>query len=76
MKWRIWFKGLVSALIGGASTAVTTMIVSPAEFNLDGGLEKVGMVAAVSAIVSAANYLKKSPMPDTVLAENEEDSKG
>ena len=62
-EWQIWVKGIVSAAIGGGSTAVTTMIVAPQDFNLGDGLSKVGAVAAVSAIVAVANYLKQSPLP-------------
>lgn len=63
MNWKTWFKGLVSAAIGGASTAVSTAIVAPESFNLNEGLDRLGMVSAVSAIVSAAAYLKQSPLP-------------
>jgi hypothetical protein len=61
--WQVWLKGLVSAAIGGAATAISTMIVAPEEFNLDQGIGKVAAVAVVSAIVAAANYLKQSPIP-------------
>lgn len=63
MNWNLWIKGLVSAAIGGAATAVSTMVVAPETFNLEEGLQKLGMVAIVSAIVSVANYLKGSPLP-------------
>lgn len=63
MDWKKWLKGLVSAIIGGAANSVTVMIVEPTSFNLDEGLGKVGAVAMVSAIVAAALYLKKSPLP-------------
>lgn len=59
-----WIKGLVSAIIGGAANSVTVMIVDPESFNFDTGLQKLGAVAAISAIVSAAAYLKKSPVPE------------
>lgn len=61
--WQTWLKGLFSAIIGGAANSVTVMIVSPMEFNLTEGIGKVGAVAVVSAIVSAALYLKQSPLP-------------
>lgn len=63
MKIKTWFQGLMSAVIGGAANAITVMIVDPQAFNLDQGLKKVGTVALVSAIVAAAMYLKKSPIP-------------
>lgn len=58
-----WFKGLISAIIGGAANAVTVMVVDPLAFNLSDGIGKVGSVALVSAIVAAAMYLKQSPLP-------------
>lgn len=61
--WRVWLKGLASAVIGGASTAVTLVIVDPMTFNLETGLSKLGTVVVVNAIVSAALYLKASPLP-------------
>ena len=59
----LWLKGLLSAIIGGAANSVTVMIVDPATFNIEEGLSKVGSVALISAIVAAAMYLKKSPVP-------------
>jgi len=62
-----WFKGLVAAGIGAASNSVTVMIVSPSTFNLHAGLGKLVEVAAVSALVAIAAYLKQAPLPgDTV----------
>jgi hypothetical protein len=63
MNWKKWGKGLASAVIGGAANAVTVMIVEPASFNLNEGAAKLGTVVLVSAIVSAAMYLKQSPIP-------------
>ena len=59
-----WLKGLVSAAIGGAANSITVMIVDPVAFNLTDGFGKVASVAAVSAIVAMAMYLKKSPLPE------------
>ncbi|HBH13811.1 MAG TPA: hypothetical protein DDX29_11990 [Clostridiales bacterium] len=58
-----WLKGLVSAAIGAAANSVTVIIVAPETFNLQEGLPKLASVAAISAMVVAANYLKKSPLP-------------
>ena len=63
MDLKVWLKGLISAVIGGAANAVTVMVVDPQNFNLSEGLGKLGTVAAVSAIVAAAMYLKSSPIP-------------
>lgn len=62
--WKLWLKGLISAVIGGAANAVTVMIVDPVAFNLQAGAAKLGWVALVSAIVAAALYLKQSPLPN------------
>jgi hypothetical protein len=63
MNWRHWLKGLASAVIGAAANSVTVNIVAPETFNINEGLPKLGTVAAVSALVAAANYLKQSPLP-------------
>lgn len=62
MNWQTWLKGLISAVIGGAANSVTVIIVAPETFNLQEGIHKLGVVAAVGAIWSAANYLKQSPL--------------
>jgi hypothetical protein len=46
---RIWLHGLVAAAIGGAAAALTT------DFNWK--------AVAVSAAVTAAGYLRQSPVP-------------
>jgi hypothetical protein len=63
MEWQIWLKGLVAAIIGGAANAVTVMIVDPAAFNFSDGGRKLLTFAGVSALISAALYLKQSPLP-------------
>jgi hypothetical protein len=63
MDWKAWFKGLVSAAIGGAANAVTVMVIDPIQFNFQDGLGKLGAIAGISALVSIAMYLKKSPLP-------------
>ena len=64
MKWQKWLEGLISAIVGGAASSITVILVDPTSFNLNEGIGKLGTVALVSAIVAAALYLKKSPMPD------------
>ena len=61
--WRTWLRGLAAAVIGGAANAVTLMVVDPTQFNFDSGLPALWKVAAVSAILNAAFYLKQSPIP-------------
>ena len=63
MNWKTWLKGLVSAIIGGAANSITVMAIDPKQFNLTDGLTKLGTVAAISSVVSAAMYLKSSPLP-------------
>lgn len=63
-KWTHWLKGLVAAVIGGASNSITLIIVNPEHFNLQAGLKNLLTVAGTSAILSAAMYLKKSPLPN------------
>lgn len=62
---RTWVYGLISAGIGAAANTVTVMIVAPETFNIHEGLNKVFMVAGISALVAVCNYLKKSPLPGT-----------
>jgi acyl-coenzyme A synthetase/AMP-(fatty) acid ligase len=59
-----WIKGLLSAAIGGAASSITVMIADPNNFNLADGWKKLATVAGVNALVSAAMYLKKSPIPE------------
>ena len=59
----IWIKGLIAAIIGGVANTVVLMIADPLNFNLGEGLNRLLTVAATSAIVSAAAYLKQSPIP-------------
>lgn len=59
----LWLKGLAAAAIGGVSTAILAMVVDPLTFNVDTGLSKLLKVAAVSALVNVAMYLKRSPLP-------------
>ena len=64
MKWELWGRGLIAALVGGIANSVTVIIVDPTAFNLfQGGAAKLGSVALVSAILSAALYLKEHPDP-------------
>ena len=59
----VWIKGLVAAIIGGAANAIVLVVVNPLEFNLADGLHNLLTVAATSAILAAAAYLKQSPLP-------------
>jgi hypothetical protein len=60
----VWVKGLIAAIIGGVANSVTLMIADPLNFNLGEGINKLLTVAATSAIIAAAAYLAKSPIPE------------
>lgn len=62
MNWKPWLHGLGAAVIGGAASTITVMIIDPTTFNVH-QLGKVAAVAGVSAILNAAAYLKQSPLP-------------
>lgn len=61
--WHHWLHGLIGAFIGGSANTITNMIVSPETFNLNAGLPKVLEAALLSGIISAALFLKQSPLP-------------
>jgi len=61
--WRNWLRGLIGAFIQGGATSISTMIVDPQTFNIGDGLGNVMMVSLVSAIVGAALFLQKKPIP-------------
>ncbi len=60
---KLWLKGLISAAISGASASIGAMVAAPQDFNLQGGLKRLLVVASVSGLIGAANYLKQSPLP-------------
>ena len=62
--WKTWVHGLAAAAIGGGANAVTLIIVEPSKFNATAsGWKNLGTAVLVSGIVSAALYLKQSPVP-------------
>ena len=61
--WRTFFRGFVGAVVGGGANAVTVMVVKPEAFNLTTGWSDLWHFTAISAIVSAALYLKQNPVP-------------
>ena len=63
MDWKLWLKGLLAAVIGGSANSVLLVIVDPTTYNLTEGLYSLIKVIATTAIVSAAMYLKQSPIP-------------
>ena len=62
--WKYWLKGLISAVVGGMANSVAVSAIAPETFNFQEGFNKLLLVCVVSGIISAANYLKESPVPD------------
>lgn len=63
LNWLLWLKGLIAAVLGGIGNSITLIIVDPVTFNLGEGIRNIYTVAITSAILSAAMYLKQSPLP-------------
>jgi hypothetical protein len=57
-----WLKGLLAAVIGGLSNAIVLMVVDPSSMT-NSEWPKLATVAAWSALLSVALYLKQSPLP-------------
>lgn len=60
MNWKMWLKGLVAAVVGGAANAILVYVVDPVHF---AEYDKLLKVLAGSSLISAAAYLKQSPVP-------------
>lgn len=61
---KTWLHGLASAAIGAVGAAVPLVIVAPDTFNFThAGWVKLGQVCLTSAVIAAAAYLSKSPLP-------------
>lgn len=64
MNWQTWIHSIVAAFIGGASSAVSAVIVDPASFNLTpSGLQHIGEIAVVGGVIPVLTLLKQSPLP-------------
>jgi hypothetical protein len=64
MNLKTWFKGLGVFVLSSFVTALATMTLDPASFNLSrDGLMKVGAAALVIGVKSVLLYLKQSPLP-------------
>ena len=66
MNWKLWLKGLASAIIGAFFSAVSLCIVDPLDYNITDWVaaKKLLIVCTVSAIIALAAYLKQSPLPN------------
>jgi hypothetical protein len=64
MDWRIWAKGLAAAVIGGSASALAAALTAPDVFAMTRlGVVRLGKVSVAAAVLNAAAYLKKSPLP-------------
>ncbi|MGI8771082.1 MAG: hypothetical protein ACR2JE_06580 [Acidobacteriaceae bacterium] len=62
--WTVWVKGVAAAVIGGGASALAVALGAPEMLT---GAHGTGWsllrMSAVGAALSAAAYLKKSPLP-------------
>ena len=64
MSLKAWLHSLVAAAISAAASGVTAGVVAPESFNFSGaGLQKLGALCGVNALLSVAAFLKQSPLP-------------
>jgi hypothetical protein len=64
LSWKVWAKGIAAAVIGGGASAVAAAVTAPGMMNGTRGSWMVLLrMSAVAAVVNAAAYLKKSPLP-------------
>ena len=64
MSWKVWTKGIAAALIGGGASVGGTAATAPGMVNgTRGGWMVLLRMSAVAAVLNAAAYLKKSPLP-------------
>jgi hypothetical protein len=62
--WEVWLKGVGAAVIGGAASALTAAVAAPQMFPMTrGAMGALVRVSVVGAVVNAAAYLKRSPLP-------------
>lgn len=70
LQWETWMYGLGAALIGGGSGAIATgvaqAVTDPGHADLRHLLALMGTSFAVAGLLSAAAYLKQSPLPPIV----------
>jgi type IV secretory pathway TrbL component len=66
--WKVWVKGIAAAVIGGAASALAAALGAP---GLLSGTRSLLRMSVVGAALSAAAYLKKSPLPTAGTEEKE-----
>ena len=72
LSWQTWVHGLLGAAIGGGANSIAVCAVKPEDFNLGDGLGALGKVFVISSIISAALYLKASPVPQIETVESKD----
>lgn len=63
MSNKAWMHGLVAAVISAGANSITLIVIDPLKFNLQEGWKNLLTAVVVSSILSAAFYLKQSPLP-------------
>lgn len=64
MTVKAWIYSLVAAAVSAAASGVTAGIVAPESFNFSGtGMQKLGALCGVNALLAVATFLKQSPLP-------------
>lgn len=58
----VWVRGLVAALVSGASTGIAAMLAVPEAVSLEAPIALL-KVCVIGAVVGVAGYLKQSPLP-------------
>ncbi len=67
-KTKAWLQGLFAVIISAFATAVSGIITLPTVFNFThNGIINTLKVGAIPALYAGFNYLKKSPLPGSVL---------
>ncbi len=61
--WKVWLKGLIAAVVGGASNAGLALGVAPETFNLGHGFKKLLGMMAGGAFIALLHYLQTSHVP-------------
>lgn len=59
-----WFKGLLAAVIGGVAAAANGWLLGGMDLGQPDMLKRLGIMAAIQAIVVAIAYCMKSPFPE------------
>ena len=64
LSWKVWAKGIAAAVIGGGASAVAAAVTAPGiATGARGSWMLLLRMSAVAAVINAAAYLKKSPLP-------------